>query len=182
MCVEFSAPGPAVTIATPGTPVSLEMASAAKTVVASSRTSTTLMPTASHPTRIGAMWPPVKVNTKRTPCSRQAWAASKPPYCTEAAGPVSAAEEDDAAVSRAMSAVDSAAGASCATIACARRSALHWEDWSALMLQESVVGLCVSARSSPMQGEPACQSVCPSLRPSACHWCDDGDAPRPQCG
>lgn len=107
-------PGPAVTMATPGTPVRREMASAAKTVVASSRTSTTRIPTASQPTRIGAMWPPVSVKTKRTPCSRQAWAASRPPYCTEDAGPVSAADEAAEAVSHTASAGESVvlAGAS----------------------------------------------------------------------
>ena len=48
-------PGPAVTAATPGTPVIRAIASAAKTAFFSSRTSTTRIPRALAPTRIGEM-------------------------------------------------------------------------------------------------------------------------------
>ena len=72
-CAFFSAvivlvmPGPAVTAATPGMPVSRAVASAANTAVASSRTSTTRMPRALAALRIGEMWPPHSVKRLRTP-------------------------------------------------------------------------------------------------------------------
>ncbi len=70
-CAFFSAvmvlvmPGPAVTAATPGRPDSRALASAAKTAVTSSRTSTTRMPRALDALRIGEMWPPHSVKTSR---------------------------------------------------------------------------------------------------------------------
>ncbi len=48
-------PGPAVTMATPGMPVMRATASAAKTVAASSRMSTTRIPTAFEAHSMGAM-------------------------------------------------------------------------------------------------------------------------------
>ena len=61
-------PGPAVTAATPGIPVSLDMASAANTAVGSCLTSITRIPCFLAPTNIGDMCPPHKVKRKRTPC------------------------------------------------------------------------------------------------------------------
>ena len=63
----FVTPGPAVTAATPGTPVKRATASAAKTALTSSRTSTTWIPWASAPTRMGDMCPPHRVNSCFTP-------------------------------------------------------------------------------------------------------------------
>ena len=66
-CAFFSAvmvlvmPGPAVTAATPGRPDSRAAASAAKTAVASSRTSTMRMPRALAALRMGEIWPPHSV-------------------------------------------------------------------------------------------------------------------------
>ena len=54
-------PGPAVTAATPGTPVMRATASAANTALASWRTSTMSMPRAFAPVRIGEMCPPQRV-------------------------------------------------------------------------------------------------------------------------
>ena len=72
-------PGPAVTAATPGTPVSRATASAANTAVASSRTSMMRMPRALDAVRIGEMWPPQRVKTKRTPCAASAAPTRSPP-------------------------------------------------------------------------------------------------------
>ena len=72
-CAFFSAvmvlvmPGPAVTAATPGTPESRAVASAANTAVASSRTSTIRIPRALDAVRIGEIWPPQSVKMVRTP-------------------------------------------------------------------------------------------------------------------
>jgi hypothetical protein len=52
---ELVRPGPAVTAATPGMPVSRAVASAAKTALASCRVSTTRIPRALAPTRSGEM-------------------------------------------------------------------------------------------------------------------------------
>ena len=77
----FASPGPAVTAATPGTPVRRATASAANTAVASSRTSMMRMPRALDAVSIGEMWPPHSVNTQRTPCAASA-AATRSPPCT----------------------------------------------------------------------------------------------------
>ena len=60
-------PGPAVTAATPGVPVSRAAASAANTAVASSRVSTMRMPRFFAATRMGEMCPPQSVKIQRTP-------------------------------------------------------------------------------------------------------------------
>ena len=73
-------PGPAVTAATPGTPVSRNTASAANTASTSWRTSTTRMPRCLAPTRMGAMCPPQRVNRNRTPCSTSTDAIRSPPF------------------------------------------------------------------------------------------------------
>ena len=52
----FVSPGPAVTTATPGIPVNLELASAANTALTSCRTSITAIPSLLHPTSIGAFF------------------------------------------------------------------------------------------------------------------------------
>ncbi len=72
-------PGPAVTAATPGRPESRALASAAKTAVASSRTSTIRMPRALAAVRIGEMWPPHSVKMQRTPCACSEAATRSPP-------------------------------------------------------------------------------------------------------
>jgi hypothetical protein len=64
-------PGPAVTAATPGTPVSRATASAANTALTSWRTSITRMSRRLAPTRIGEMCPPHSVNRNRTPLLAQ---------------------------------------------------------------------------------------------------------------
>ena len=85
-CAFFSAvmvlvmPGPAVTAATPGRPDSRALASAAKTAVTSSRTSTMRMPRALDALRIGEMWPPHSVKTSVTPCACSASAMRSPPW------------------------------------------------------------------------------------------------------
>ena len=73
-------PGPAVTAATPGMPVSRAIASAANTAVASSRTSVMRMPIFRASTRMGEMCPPQSVKISRTPrwCSTLAMRA--PPF------------------------------------------------------------------------------------------------------
>jgi hypothetical protein len=72
-------PGPAVTTATPVTPVILEAASAAKTAVASLRTSSTCIAARLHATRIGEMWPPHRQNTAFTPWAVSTFATMSPP-------------------------------------------------------------------------------------------------------
>ena len=62
-------PGPAVTTATPGTPVIRAVASAANTAFASSRVSITSIPIFLHPTSIGEICPPHRVKIRRTPSS-----------------------------------------------------------------------------------------------------------------
>mmetsp|Transcript_23987 Transcript_23987/g.83242 ORF Transcript_23987/g.83242 Transcript_23987/m.83242 type:complete len:248 (+) Transcript_23987:370-1113(+) len=76
----FVTPGPAVTAATPGTPVRRATASAANTAVTSCRTSTTRMPVALAATRIGEMCPPTSVNRNLTPCALSTCATSSPPW------------------------------------------------------------------------------------------------------
>ena len=83
----FVTPGPAVTAATPGMPVSRAAASAAKTAAASPRVSTTRMPRALAPERIGEMCPPQSVKSSRTPWASSAAATASPPC---AAGSISA--------------------------------------------------------------------------------------------
>ncbi len=73
-------PGPAVTAAMPGTPVIRATASAAKTAVASWRTSTTRMPRSLAPLRIGEMCPPHSVNRNSTPWDRSTRAIWLPPF------------------------------------------------------------------------------------------------------
>lgn len=73
-------PGPAVTAATPAVPPRRATASAAKTAVASCRTSTTRIPRALAPTRIGEMCPPHRVKRNRTPCAARASAMTSPPF------------------------------------------------------------------------------------------------------
>src|SRR5271157_538776 len=75
----FVTPGPAVTTATLGIPVSRAVASAAKIAVASCLTSTTRMSCRLAPTRIGAMWPPHTVNKHSTPRYFKILAISSPP-------------------------------------------------------------------------------------------------------
>ncbi len=75
----FVTPGPAVTAATPGTPVSRALASAANTAVASWRVSITRMPWARAPDSIGEMCPPHSVKTWRTPCALNTAATRLPP-------------------------------------------------------------------------------------------------------
>src|SRR5438046_2380271 len=72
-------PGPAVTAATPGRPVSRATASAANTAVASWRVSITRMPRCLQPTRIGEMWPPHSVNRNCVPCACRTLAIRSPP-------------------------------------------------------------------------------------------------------
>ena len=72
-------PGPAVTAATPIVPVIRATASAANTAFASSRTSTTRIPRACAPVRIGEMWPPHSVNRCVTPCRARTSAMMSPP-------------------------------------------------------------------------------------------------------
>ena len=83
---EFVTPGPAVTTARPGRRVSLPVASAAKTAVASWRTSTSrigagcgrsLPPTAAS--YIGNTCAPDRVNIVSTPCARATSTAISPP-------------------------------------------------------------------------------------------------------
>src|SRR3954452_2471994 len=73
-------PGPAVTAATPGTPVRRKTASAAKTASTSWRTSTTRMPRCLAPTRMGEMCPPQRVKRNRTPRSTSTEAILSPPF------------------------------------------------------------------------------------------------------
>src|SRR6056297_656719 len=73
-------PGPAVTAATPGTPVSRAWASAANTAVASSRTSVMRMPMRFASTRMGEIWPPHRVKISRTPRSYRTRAILAPPF------------------------------------------------------------------------------------------------------
>ncbi len=73
-------PGPAVTTATPGTPDSRALASAAKTVVTSWRVSMILMPSFSAPVSTGATWPPDSVKTCCTPCDLSTEATRSPPW------------------------------------------------------------------------------------------------------
>jgi len=77
----FVSPGPAVTAATPGRPVSRATASAANTAVASCLVSTTLIPRALAPMSTGEMWPPHSVNRNSTPCARSTSPTRSPP-CT----------------------------------------------------------------------------------------------------
>src|SRR5262245_26199484 len=72
-------PGPAVTAATPGRPVSRATASAANTAVASWRVSITRMPRRLQPTRIGEIWPPLSVNRNGVPCAARTHATKSPP-------------------------------------------------------------------------------------------------------
>ena len=72
-------PGPAVTAAKPGTPVSRATASAANTAVASCRVSTTRTPRAFADTRMGEMCPPQRVKRNRTPCRTRTSATRSPP-------------------------------------------------------------------------------------------------------
>jgi hypothetical protein len=60
-------PGPAVTAAIPGTPVSRATASAANTAVASPRVSMMRMPRAFAPVRMGEICPPQSVKSAVTP-------------------------------------------------------------------------------------------------------------------
>src|SRR6185437_11472231 len=60
-------PGPAVTSATPSSPVSSACACAMWTAARSSRTSMIRMPSASRRIQIGMMWPPQSANTRVTP-------------------------------------------------------------------------------------------------------------------
>lgn len=80
-------PGPAVTAATPATPVRRATASAANTAVTSWRTSTMRMPRALDATKMGLMWPPTSVNTCFTPCASNTSATRSPPWrlvsCTD---------------------------------------------------------------------------------------------------
>ena len=73
-------PGPAVTAATPGIPLSRATASAANTAVASCRVSTTRRPARLAPTRIGEMCPRHSVNRKRTPCAFSTRPMISPPF------------------------------------------------------------------------------------------------------
>ena len=77
--IVFVQPGPAVTAATPGTPVRRATASAAKTAFTSWRTSRIRMPDAFAPTSTGEMCPPDSVKTKRTPWLESTLATSQPP-------------------------------------------------------------------------------------------------------
>src|SRR5574338_971482 len=77
--IVFVTPGPAVTAAAPIVPVMRATASAANTALPSSRTSTTLIPRASQPVRIGEIWPPHSVNRCVTPCRARTSAMMSPP-------------------------------------------------------------------------------------------------------
>src|SRR5580692_8738991 len=65
--MELVIPGPAVTSATPSSPVSSAWACAICTAARSSRTSMMRIPSASSRIQIGMMWPPQRANTRLTP-------------------------------------------------------------------------------------------------------------------
>ncbi len=72
-------PGPAVTAATPGRPVSRATASAANTALRSSRQSMTRSPASWAPTSRGEMCPPTSVKTWPTFQRASTWAMRSPP-------------------------------------------------------------------------------------------------------
>src|SRR5690242_7143526 len=76
--VEFVTPGPAVTAATPHSRVTLAQPSAANAADCSCRKSTIRIPCSEAPTRIGQMWPPLRVKRCVTPARLSASAISSP--------------------------------------------------------------------------------------------------------
>src|SRR5260370_22680665 len=75
---ELVTPGPAVTAATPHCRVTLAQPSAANAAACSWRTSMILRPCSWAPTRIGQMWPPLRVKRWLTPARFSASAISSP--------------------------------------------------------------------------------------------------------
>ncbi len=78
--IELVTPGPAVTVATPHSRVTLAQPSAAKAADCSWRTSMMRMPCSAAAVRIGQMWPPLIVNRLLTPARLSASATSSPVF------------------------------------------------------------------------------------------------------